>query len=67
VLGAVASLRLGLRLPALPGPSEWIIDPEPDPDAESFPRAAAATSATSATELAATAAPTPVEASGRPS
>jgi squalene synthase HpnC len=70
VLGAVASLRLGLRLPALPGPSEWIIDPEPDPDAESFPRAAAAaaaTSATSAPELAATAAPTPVEASGRPS
>jgi len=62
VLGAVASARIGMRLPALPGPSEWIIDPEPDPDAESFPRAAAAASGA---EVAAMAAPASVDASGR--
>ena len=44
VLRAVLSARVALRLPALPGPSEWIVDPEPDPDAERYPRSAAASS-----------------------
>ena len=38
VLRASASARFGFGLPALPGPSQWIVNPEPDPDAEKFPR-----------------------------
>jgi len=38
VARAVASARFGWRLPELPGPSMWIVDPEPDPDAEKYPR-----------------------------
>jgi len=41
VARAVASARLGWRLPAPPGPSMWIVDPEPDPDADKYPRRAA--------------------------
>jgi len=41
VARAVASARFGWQLPELPGPSMWIVDPEPDPDAEKYPRPAA--------------------------
>jgi squalene synthase HpnC len=40
VLRASASARFGWRLPMLPLPSAWIVDPEPDPDAARFPRRA---------------------------
>ncbi len=36
VLRASASARFGWRLPKLPLPSAWIVDPEPDPDAARF-------------------------------
>jgi phytoene/squalene synthetase len=38
VLRAAASARFGWRLPTLPLPSAWIVDPEPDPDAARYPR-----------------------------
>jgi squalene synthase HpnC len=41
VARAVTSARMGWRLPALPGPSMWIVDPEPDPDAAKFPKRSA--------------------------
>ena len=42
VARALLAARAGLRLPELPGPSMWLVDPEPDPDAAAFPRAAVA-------------------------
>ena len=45
VLRAAASARFGWRIPALPGPSQWIVDPEPDPDAAMFPRRSEAATA----------------------
>jgi len=30
--------RFASYRPALPGPSQWIIDPEPDPDAARYPK-----------------------------
>ncbi len=41
VLRAMAMQRFGWSAPRLPLPSAWIIDPEPDPDAGRYPRAAA--------------------------
>jgi hypothetical protein len=38
VLRASASARFGWRLPKLPLPSAWIVDPEPDPDAARYPK-----------------------------
>lgn len=38
VARATASARFGWRLPALPGPGMWIVDPEPDPEAGLYPR-----------------------------
>ena len=38
VLRAMAMQRFGWSAPALPLPSAWIVDPEPDPDAERYPR-----------------------------
>jgi squalene synthase HpnC len=38
VLRASASARFGWRLPSLPLPSAWLVDPEPDPDAAKYPR-----------------------------
>ena len=38
VLRAMAMARFGWRPPALPLPSAWIVDPEPDPDAARYPR-----------------------------
>ena len=40
---AALAARFGWRLPALPGPSPWIVDPEPDPDAGRYPKPAPAT------------------------
>jgi squalene synthase HpnC len=37
---AAAAARFGWRLPGLPGPSMWIVDPEPDPEAERYPKSA---------------------------
>jgi hypothetical protein len=34
----MAMQRFGWSAPALPLPSAWIVDPEPDPDAERYPR-----------------------------
>ncbi len=39
VARAVLAARCGLPLPALPYHSEWIIDPDPDPQADQYPRA----------------------------
>ena len=41
VVRALAMQRFAWYRPALRGPSPWIVDPEPDPDAGRFPRAAA--------------------------
>jgi hypothetical protein len=38
VLRAMAMRKFAWYRPALCGPSPWIIDPEPDPDAARFPR-----------------------------
>lgn len=38
VLRAALAARFGFGLPVLPGPSQWIVDPEPDRDADAFPR-----------------------------
>ena len=38
VMRAVAMRRFASYRPALPGPSQWIIDPEPDPDAARYPK-----------------------------
>jgi len=38
VLRALAMRRFAWYRPALRGPSPWIVDPEPDPEAGSFPR-----------------------------
>jgi squalene synthase HpnC len=35
---AAVSARFGWRLPALPTPSMWIVDPEPDPEASLYPK-----------------------------
>jgi squalene synthase HpnC len=35
---AAVSARFGWRLPALPTPSMWIVDPEPDPEASRYPK-----------------------------
>jgi squalene synthase HpnC len=45
VARAAASARFGWRLPSLPGPSMWIVDPEPDPEAGLYPRRADACAA----------------------
>jgi squalene synthase HpnC len=37
VARALVMSKVGGAAPALPGPSEWIVDPEPDPDAGRFP------------------------------
>lgn len=38
VLRALAMKRFAGYRPGLPGPSQWIVDPEPDPDAGRYPR-----------------------------
>jgi hypothetical protein len=38
VLRALAMQRFDWYRPPLRGPSPWIVDPEPDPDAARFPR-----------------------------
>ena len=38
VLHAMAMRRFAGYRPRLPGPSQWIIDPEPDPDASRYPK-----------------------------
>jgi hypothetical protein len=35
---AMLAARCSLPLPSLPMSAEWIIDPDPDPDALKFPR-----------------------------
>ncbi len=40
VARAMVMSRVPSYLPALPGPSEWIVDPEPDPDASLYPKKA---------------------------
>ncbi|MFM7051897.1 MAG: squalene synthase HpnC [Planctomycetota bacterium] len=56
VARALVAARAGVRLPELPGPSMWLIDPEPDPEAAAFPRAGVAMDAVAAGELAVVAA-----------
>ncbi len=41
VLRAMSMRWLGISAPTLPLPSAWIVDPEPDPEAQSFPRVSA--------------------------
>lgn len=43
VARAALAARFGWRVPALPRPSGWIVDPEPDPDAGRYPKPAGGT------------------------
>ncbi len=47
VARAAMSAQFGWRLPLLPGPSMWIVDPEPDADAANYPTTRLASHSTS--------------------
>ncbi len=49
VLRALAMRRFTGYRPGLPGPSQWIVDPEPDPEAGRYPRPVSSADATADT------------------